>query len=306
MIVDAHMHIWRKLHGKIGNKIPLVGLGNGMIRIGDAEMLGMPAAHLDCSARAEWAVAEFDAAGVDAGVVVQEYMDGEQNDYGLEAQRKFPGRFFVHALPDFFKPKQVARQAAKLFARGFKGLKLPGGHLAMANVALDAPAFMPVYEQMADEGHVLAVDLSVGVAQVPMMENILRRFPKLRVAIGHFGMPNRKGWPGQLRLCRHENVYIETGGIVWLYRAEGYPFRGAIKVIRQAIKEVGIEKLMWGSDWPRTMVDFTYRQSIQFIRDEKSLSDAEKRALLGENAARLYRLKELKKTRKAAALITEG
>ena len=30
MIVDAHMHIWRRLHGKIGNKTPLVGLGNGL------------------------------------------------------------------------------------------------------------------------------------------------------------------------------------------------------------------------------------------------------------------------------------
>jgi hypothetical protein len=54
------------------------------------------------------------------------------------------------------------------------------------------------------------------------------------------------------------------------------------------------------------MVDFTYRQSIQFVREEKSLSDADKRALLGENAARLYRLKKPAKKRQPVALVTEG
>jgi hypothetical protein len=307
MIVDAHMHIWNKLDGRIGGKTPVVPLGNGMIRIGEATMLGMPATHLDCSARAEWVVAEFDAAGVDVGVVVQEYLDGEQNAYVQEVQQRFPGRFFVHGLPDFFQPDHVAQEAADLLALGFRGLKLPGGHLALAKIALDDPQFMPIWEQMAAEGQVLSVDLSEGQEQVPQMENILQRYPKLHVAIGHFGMVTRGGWPGQLHLCRHENVYMETGGIIWLCRQEGYPFHRAIEAIHQAHEEVGVEKLMWGSDWPRTMVDFTYRQSLDFIRkEENGLSDAEKRLLLGENAARLYRLPTPTVQRGPAALITEG
>jgi hypothetical protein len=70
MIIDAHIHIWDKVHGKISNEIPVSPLSNGMIRIGDKELLGMPAYMLDCAARAEYAVAEFNAAGVDVGVVV--------------------------------------------------------------------------------------------------------------------------------------------------------------------------------------------------------------------------------------------
>ncbi len=307
MIVDAHMHIWDRIDGRIGGRTPVVPLESGMIRIGEAAMLGMPATHLDCSARAEWVVAEFDAAGVDVGVVVQEYMDGEQNDYVQEAQRRFPGRFFVHGLPDFFQPDRVAAQAAELLARGFRGLKLPAGHLAIADMPLDEPRFMPIWEQMEAEGHVLAVDLSEGEGQVPQMERILARCPRLRVAIGHFGMVTRGGWPGQLLLCRHENVYMETGGIIWLYRSEGYPFRGAIEAIGRARSEVGIEKLMWGSDWPRTMIDFTYRQSLDFIRCEATgLGDDEKRLLLGENAARLYRLPPPGVERHAVPLVTEG
>jgi len=307
MIVDAHMHIWNRIDGRIGEKTPVVPLGNGMIRIGEATMLGMPAMHLDCSARAEWVVAEFDAAGVDVGVVVQEYMDGEQNVYVEGVQRRFPGRFFVHGLPDYFQPDRVANEAADLIARGFRGLKLPAGHLAMGKIGLDDARFMPIWEQMEAQDCILAVDLPEGQDQVPQMERILKHCPKLHVALGHFGMVTRGGWPGQLHLCRHQNVYMETGGIIWLYRAEGYPFRGAIEAIHRAKNDVGIEKLMWGSDWPRTMVDFTYRQSLDFIRKEDvGLSEAEKKLLLGENASRLYRLPAPHAPRSAAALVTEG
>ncbi len=306
MIVDAHMHIWNKLHGQIGGKTPVLPLANGMIQIGEAKMLGMPASHLDSCARAEWVIAEFDAAGVDVGVVVQEYMDGEQNDYVREAQTKFPNRFFAHAIPNFWNKSAVAQEAAALFAQGFRGLKLPAGHLAAQNILLDDLHYMPIWEQMAAQGQVLAIDLSTGVGQVPAMENILQHFPKLHVALGHFGMANRDGWPGQLNLCRHENVYLESGGIIWLYRHEGYPFPGAIAAIKKAKQEVGIEKLMWGSDWPRTMVDFTYRQSLDFVRNDASLTDREKSLFLGDNAAKLYGLVASTTARAPVPLITEG
>ena len=243
---------------------------------------------------------------MDVGVVVQETMDGPQNDYLIDVRRKFPDRFFAHALPNWFEPDRVAAECAKLFEQGFRGIKLAA--LRIAGIAsLDDLRFMPLYERMEAEGHVLAVDLAAGADQAAEMERILKRCPKLRVAIGHFGMVTRGDWMSQIRLCRHKNVYVETGGIVWLFRAEGYPFRGAIDAIHQAKREVGTEKLMWGSDWPRTMVDFTYRQTLEFLRkEENGLGDAEKRMILGENAARLYQLPTPREKREPVALVTDG
>lgn len=306
MIVDAHLHLWKKIEGRVAGSTPVVSLGRGMIRVGDDPMLGMPPVHLDGSAPAEWVLAEFDAAGVDAGVVVQEYLDGPQNEYLLEVAARWPDRFFVHALPDFFQPDRVAAEAMELFDRGFRGLKVCGGHLA-GQVTLDDPRFEPIWERMAAEGLVLAADLAAGAEQVGMMETILARHPGLRVAIGHLGMVTRGDWLSQVRLCGHEHVYVETGGVLWLFRGEGYPFRGAVEAIRRAKQEVGTEKLMWGSDWPRTMVDFTYRQSIDFLRTEETgLSEADTALLLGGNAARLYNLAEPTAARRPAARITEG
>lgn len=298
------MHIWQRVSGQVGGEKPVLPLECGRIRIGDDELLGMPAHMTDCAARAELVIGEFDAAGVAAGVVVQEYLDGPQNDYLLEASARYPGRFFVHALADFFRADTVAAEAFQLFDRGFRGLKLCAGHL-LGKVALDDRRLFPIWERMEAEGLVLAVDFSEGQHQVGEFERVIATYPQLKVAIGHFGMPNRHGWPGQLQLCRHENVLIECGGIIWLYRSEGYPFPGARAVIREAMNAVGVEKLMWGSDWPRTMVDFTYRQSLDFIQLDDVLNEAEKQAFLGGNAVRLYHFPEVQEKQRLA-LITEG
>ena len=215
-------------------------------------------------------------------------------------------RFIAHALPNFWNLEQVAAEAKELLSEGvFCGLKIPAGHLA-GHIRLDDHRLMPIWEDLEQRQLVLAVDLSSDQSQVPEMENILRHSPSLRVAIGHFGMANRGGWPGQLRLARWQNVFLEMGGIVWLYRHEGYPFPGALRAIRQAAAEIGVEKLMWGSDWPRTMVDFTYRQSLDFVRTADQLDDREKILILGENAGRLYRLAASNQPRRPVALVTES
>ncbi len=304
MIVDAHIHIWEKIDGRIANDVHVCGLSGGMIRIGHRELLGMPAYLLDCAAKAEYVIAEFDAAGVDLGIVVQEYMDGIQNDYTRNAVNKFSGRLLAFALPNYWAIDNVAAEAKHLLSSNYCGLKLPAEHL-LGKIRLDDARLMPIWRYLEESQQVLAVDLADGESQAEEMESILFCFPKLCVAIGHFGMVNCKGWSSQLRLARHQNVYLEMGGIIWLFRSEGYPFPGAINAICQAKREVGIEKLMWGSDWPRTMIDFTYRQSLDFIRISAVFTEAEKALLLGENARKLYRLPKPLVSRKAVALITE-
>ena len=307
MIVDAHMHIWNRVEGLVGGgRVRVKAMSNGRVAHGKKVMLGMPATFVDCQAKAEMAVAEFDAAGVDTGVLVQEFLDGEQNDYCVEAQKRFPGRFFTHGLVNWYEPKQAAREAKALLGAGFRGLKLPAQHLPNSQ-RVDDRAYFPIYEAMDAAGAVLAVDLAAGDAQSAQLEMVLRKWPKLKVAIGHMGLVTRGDWYSQILLCRHENVYVEMGGVTWLFRAEGYPFPGAAEAIRLAAKRIGFEKIMWGSDWPRTMVDFTYRQSLDWLRVfDHGFTDEQKALLLGGNAARLYGLKAPKESRAPWTLITEG
>ena len=86
---------------------------------------------------------------------------------------------------------------------------------------------------------------------------------------------------------------IESGGITWLFNKEFYPFAGAVKAIRQAIDMVGADKLMWGSDYPRTITAITYKMSYDFICKSDELTDEEKALFLGENARKFYGFGEL-------------
>jgi predicted TIM-barrel fold metal-dependent hydrolase len=288
MLIDAHIHLWDKINGKLG-KQPVKPVGNGVIKIGGKNYQGMPSWFLDCRNTAELALAALDDAGVFGAVVTQEYLDGSQNNYLLNVQKKYPKRFFVHGLLDFRKPDNLKKEFETLRQKGFKGIKCPAMFLPKMNIRLDSPELMHIWQEMESHGMILSIDMAPGSLQVGQMKNIIRCFGALRICIGHFGMVGCKEWMKQICLAEFKNVYIESGGIIWLFRQEGTPFRKAQAAIRQALEAVGHKKLMWGSDYPRTMVDFTYRQSLDFVRYGCNfMSKKEKQAFLGGNAAKVY------------------
>ena len=51
---------------------------------------------------------------------------------------------------------------------------------------------------------------------------------------------------------------------------------------------------MWGSDYPRTMTDITYKSAVRFILDSTKLTDEDKAKFLGENAVKFYGFEGLK------------
>lgn len=120
------------------------------------------------------------------------------------------------------------------------------------------------------------------------MEEIIKRFPDLKIAIGHFGMVTRENWLSQIKLAKHKNVYIESGGITWLFNSEFYPFSSAVDAIIEAASVAGFDKLMWGSDYPRTMTAITYKMSYDFILKSDKISDDNKALLLYKNAEKFY------------------
>ena len=77
------------------------------------------------------------------------------------------------------------------------------------------------------------------------------------------------------------------------YNSEFYPFPSAISAIREAADLVGIDRLMWGSDYPRTITAITYRMSYDFVLKSPELSDNDKSLFLGGNARRFYGFTDL-------------
>ena len=271
MIIDAHAHLWKKQNGIVNGK-PVFSVGGGKSDFGGEIRQMMPPYMTDGENTAERFLANMDYAGVSGAVITQEYIDGNQDEYLLSCKNE---RMKICALYEE-KPLQDIS--------GFDGIKICASRLKNQNLLEHLEPFI-----IADKnGKFISVDLADGDSQTDMMQEIINMFPNLRIAIGHFGMVTRENWIEQIRLARNKNVFIESGGITWLFNYEFYPFKSAVRAINEAAALVGFEKLMWGSDYPRTMTAITYKMSLDFVEKSTEISDKNKRLFLGENAESFY------------------
>ena len=147
---------------------------------------------------------------------------------------------------------------------------------------------MEMFKLMERKGMILSICLAENLQQMDEIKEVIAECPELKIAIGHFGMVTQPGWEEQIMLARNKNVYVESGGITWLFNSEFYPYPSAVRAIREAIDMVGAEKLMWGSDYPRTITAITYKMAYDFILKTDVLTDKEKALFLGENAVDFY------------------
>lgn len=287
-IIDAHAHLWLR-QDTVVDGLPVRTLENGRSFFLNEVRQMLPPFMIDGKNTAEVFLSNMDYAQVSAAVITQEYIDGIQNDYLNEVASRYLDRFLVCGMCEFRKPGFFS-QAKELISKGFKAIKIPAQRLLLKDgrVMLNSEEMMQLFHLMEEHNIILSIDLADGAEQVPEMEEIIQECPHLKVAIGHFGMVTRPDWKEQILLARHPNVMVESGGITWLFNDEFYPFKGAVKAIREAADLVGMEKLMWGSDYPRTITAITYKMSYDFLVKSSELTENEKHLFLGENAKKFY------------------
>ena len=244
MIIDAHAHLWLK-QDTVVDGMPIRTLENGRsLFMGEVRQM-VPPFMIDGVNSAEVFLSNMDYAQVSAAVITQEFIDGIQNDYLMEVQKNYPNRFLVCGMCEFRQPNFL-NHAKELLDSGLRAIKIPAQRLLLkeGRVSLVSDEMMQMFHLMEEREAILSIDLADGDLQVGEMEEIIKECPRLKIAIGHFGMVTRKGWQEQIKLARHENVMIESGGITWLFNDEFYPFHGAIRAIKEAADIAGMDKLM--------------------------------------------------------------
>lgn len=271
MIIDAHAHLWKKQNGIVNGK-PVFDIGRGRSNFGGEIRQMMPPYMTDGENTAERFLANMDYAGVSGAVITQEYIDGNQDEY------------LISCKSDRIKICSLYEEKPLGDIKNFDGIKLCAGRLRDKNLLNHIEPF-----KVADEnGKFISIDLADGAEQTDMMQKIAEMFPDLRIAVGHFGMVTRDGWQEQIKLAKNKNVFIESGGITWLFNSEFYPYPSAVDAINEAADLVGFEKLMWGSDYPRTMTAITYKMSLDFVEKTTEISEENKKLFLGTNAVNFY------------------
>ena len=281
-LIDSHTHLWKKQDTWVDGK-RILSMKNGRSIFMDEEVQMMPPFMIGEENSAEVLLSNMNYAQVGAAVVVQEVIDGNQNEYLTEVQQQYPERFFCMGMAWTLEEAKAVHDA------GLKGIAFPGHRMKESLLTL-----MPVFKYMEEQGMVLSMCLGDDEHQIGEMKEVIEECPALKVAIGHFGMVTTPSFKSQVLLARAgKNVMVESGGITWLYNAEFYPYPSAIRSIKEAADWVGMDKLMWGSDYPRTITAITYKMSYDFVSKSKELTEDEKALFLGQNAERFYGFENL-------------
>lgn len=114
-----------------------------------------------------------------------------------------------------------------------------------------------------------------------LLEDVLARHPNLRISVMHYGDPFVDEMIAML--AAYPNIYVDLGGIQWTISREG--FYSHLK----AMVDAGFaNRIMFGSDqmtWPGVI-----EPSIAIIEEAPFLTDAQKRDIFYNNAARFLLL----------------
>lgn len=143
----------------------------------------------------------------------------------------------------------------------------------------------------------LAYDVLVYARQLPAAIDLVRAFEGQRFVLDHAGKPDIRHaaideWAGAIReLSRCPNVWCKVSGLVteadWTAWTDA-DLRPYLDVVFQAF---GPERLMIGSDWPVCTLAASHPRVVGVVSQYAAgSSESERRAVLGETAARFYKL----------------
>lgn len=217
--------------------------------------------------------------------------------YGEEWRRHAPGRYWVAidfsdtGLPPLDELEDLVRKGRiQLFAEvdpQYEGEK-PGAerlepYFALAE-RLDVPVGLHLGEGPPGGAHVMPGSNYTPAAGRPLdLDPVLRRHPKLRLYVMHYGSPLVEEMIALL--YAHPNVYVDVAQNNW-----GFPRAHFYRQLQQLVDAGFGKRIMFGSDqmiWPDTIPI-----AIETIEQAPFLTEEQKRDILYNNAARFLRLSE--------------
>jgi L-fuconolactonase len=272
MRIDAHHHVWTLARGDYGWLTPALTPIYRDFHLSDL------APHLA-------------AAGIQGTILVQAAPTEAETRFLLDVAEKADLVHGVVGWIDFDAEDALARIDALAAPNLLVGLRpmvqdipdddwLLGSHLA------------PLLAAMA--AHDLVFDALVLPRHLPRLTQVVSRHPELEFVLDHFGKPRLAS--GDIADWRHDiahlaaqpNVVCKLSGLV-TEAAKDWQDADLRAAVDHALACFGPQRMLWGSDWP--VVNLAGGYDKWFAAAETLLADlsaAEKAAVFGGNAARVY------------------
>ena len=140
-------------------------------------------------------------------------------------------------------------------------------------------------------------DLLILPKHLSVATEFVKRFPKQNFVIDHLAKPNFKeanftNWEHGIReLATYKNVFCKLSGMVTEADWENWKAEDFNYCLDVLVGNFGIERLMFGSDWPVSLLAASYEQSSAIVKNYFSkFSEEEQHKIWGGNAIKFYNL----------------
>ncbi len=234
-----------------------------------------------------------------------EYMDRNNVTKGLLSGDNKMVDSWVQAHPDRFLPSfspDMSVQDHQLAVKQFEKEVEEGKWRAMgelglpyAGLPLNDPLLFPYYQVCErkeipvffhtgldgpNPQQLVSPKFRIELGDPLLLQDIVIRFPKLKVVIMHMGWPFSDH--ALYMLYAYPNVYLDTAVVNWILGKAVFD-----RILKEAVETVGSDRILFGSDqmaWPQMITP-----AIEAIKTADYLSENDKRRILSENAKQLLK-----------------
>ena len=282
-VIDTHMHVWSMDTARFPFSPPEPNY-----------RLPRQAASI------EMYLEEMKQGGVDLTVLVQERSGGWNNSYIADCVHRFPGVFVGHGLIDPRDPNNAATLEREVKQNGLSGMRLspiyqPPGRFP-SDQWLNAPYNYALWKKAQEIGAVFNVFLAP--AQLPQLEDMVRRYPKVKVVVDHLGRPDilpAAPWVENdylLKLARYPNVWVKFTELYTASKTKKYPYKDVHPFGQMVYDKFGPRRLLFGTGMVGATRRIPLADELRLIREDiPFFADRDKDWILGLNATKVWKWK---------------
>jgi predicted TIM-barrel fold metal-dependent hydrolase len=262
----------------------------------------------DLSMSADQLVALMDHAGIATAILQNDHIYGNLAEDFAEAAQRYPHRFAGLAQIEeafAYKDEEIERLNVQISRLKMTGLYFTttglfrSGYKPMHSDQIYDPFWAEVERLNIPVSWVQSARSPVGTYEDELrhLEAIIEKFPKIHHVLVH-GIPTslyadengKVTFPPVIKtLITCAPVTAELLYPIAIGGKLEYPYTKVHSHIQQLIDTFGSSRFMWGSDSPNVERYCTYAQSLSYFTNHFGhLSDADLRAILRDNALRVY------------------
>ena len=280
MIIDTHNHLWNIETSDLYWLTPELRAAGGTL-VRDYLVEDMRTA--------------FATVGVDRSILVQAWRDPDDNESWLELAGETEIIAGVVSYIDLEGP-DVSKLLDRFSAYPkFRGIRATGQDMPDDDWLGRADVRAAIAELASRGEH--SLDLLLNIPQLKDVPRLADENPDLPMVLNHLAKPQTseagyfEPWSALMRpLADIPNLKFKISGM--LTEAGPNPDSATLRpAVQFMIETYGFERLMWGSDWPVSLLAGSYRTNFEVTMEAVgAMTDAQRALLLGGNAKRFYRV----------------